>query len=112
MKIKLSLLKKIIISRLLNRITKERDFYKEKAEFLSYNDKEKKFIYFVMSHSLNGEFIWPMLPDPTMGETFINKIKEEHKEISNWIRENPFKFNLAKKGYYYKFYNLNKNEKY
>ncbi len=39
-----------------------------------------------------------------MGEEFINKIKKEHKEIGNWIRENPFKFDLAKKGYYYKFY--------
>ena len=108
MKIKLSFLKKIVISKLINkvnRITKERDFYKEKVEFLS-NEKEKKFIYFIMSHSINGEFIWPMLPDPTMGEEFINKIEKEHKEISNWIKENPFKFDLAKKGYYYKFYKI------
>lgn len=107
MKIKLSFLKKIVISKLINkvnRITKERDFYKKKVEFLSYSDKEKNFIYFVMSHSINGEFIWPILPDPTMGEEFINKIKKEHEEIRTWIIENPFKFDLAKKGYYYKFY--------
>ncbi len=64
MKTKLSHLRKFVISRLINkvnRITKERDFYKEKVEFLS-NEKEKKFIYFVMSHSINGEFCWPMLP--------------------------------------------------
>ena len=30
------------------------------------------------------------------------KAKKEHEEKSNWIRENPFKFDLAKKGYYYK----------
>lgn len=110
MKVKLLHLRKFIISRLINkinRITKERDFYKEKVEFLS-NEKEKKFVYFIMSHSINGEFCWPMLPDPTMGEEFINKVKKEHEEIGNWIRENPFKFDLATKGYYYKFYNLNK----
>ena len=107
MKIKLFFLKEIVISKLINRvnrITKERDFYKKKVEFLSYSDKEKNFIYFIMSHFINGEFIWPILPDPTMGEEFINKIKKEHEEIRTWIIENPFKFDLAKKGYYYKFY--------
>ena len=53
MKVKLLHLRKFVISRLINkinRITKERDFYKEKVEFLS-NEKEKKFVYFIMSHS-------------------------------------------------------------
>ena len=53
MKVKLLHLRKFVISRLINkinRITKERDFYKEKVEFLS-NEKEKKFVYFIMCKS-------------------------------------------------------------
>lgn len=67
-------------------------------------DKDKRFAYFVMSHTVDTDrgrqFIWPVLPDPNMGEEFCNKIKEEHKEIMDWVSKNPDKVILAEHGFY------------
>lgn len=68
---------------------------------------EKEIVYFVMSHtveSVNGkrEFMFPELPHPDMGEEFIQKIKKQFEEVSEWMRANPDKFRMAKLGYYLK----------
>lgn len=68
---------------------------------------EKKIIYFIMSHSVDmgGKmtFQWPVLPDPTMGVEFIEKIKAEHAEIAEWIKKNHVAFWQAQNGYYKRF---------
>lgn len=63
---------------------------------------ERNTMYFIMSHTdMNtNEFMWPCLPDPAMGEEFVNNVKKGHAGIAQWIKENPEKFELAKKGYY------------
>lgn len=67
---------------------------------------EKDIIYFIISHTIkykNGykKFKWPVLPDLSMGEDFIKKIKQQHKVIKQWMLRNPEKVKLAEKGYYH-----------
>ena len=75
---------------------------------------EKEIMYFISSHShpidtnkdrgmaLVNTFQWPIMPDPAMGEDFLNKTKDKFKEIEKWIEKNPEKFKLAERGYYKK----------
>ena len=67
-------------------------------------DKDKRFAYFVMSHTVDTDrgrqFIWPIEPDPTMGKDFCEKIKREHDDIRKWMRDNPDKVTLAEHGFY------------
>lgn len=65
---------------------------------------EKEIMYFItmFSRSIEGKmtFQWPALPDPQMGEEFVNEIKVQFAVVEKWIKENPDKFNLAQRGYY------------
>ena len=68
---------------------------------------ERRIMYFIFSHSVkredpNGEkeFIWPMSPNPSMGEEFCNKIAKEHAEIREWMENNPEKVKMAEYGRY------------
>ena len=71
------------------------------AETLS---QDMKISYFISSNSQKngGEktFIWPPLPDISMGEEFIKAIKVWHYQVEVWIQDNPDRFKSAVNGVY------------
>lgn len=75
------------------------------------DDKELRFIYFIMSHTVeanNGrrQFAWPIVPSPEMGQEFRERIEREHDEIKAWMKTNRDKVYLAEHGFYLK--NINR----
>ena len=60
--------------------------------------------YFISSNSSNhgGEkrFVWPQLPDKSMGDEFIQEVKALHYKVEVWIHDNPERFKSAVNGIY------------
>ena len=55
--------------------------------------------YFISSNSSNhgGEkrFVWPQLPDKSMGNDFIQEVKALHYKVVVWIQYNHERFKSA-----------------
>ncbi len=66
--------------------------------------QDKQIIYFIISNTTNHghekKFVWPPLPDISMGEEFIQEVKAWHYQVKIWIQDNPNRFKSAVNGVY------------
>ena len=63
---------------------------------------EQEIVYFIHQFATarfdtDRKFIFPVLPNPEMGEEFYNKHVKIHKEVSDWMKQNPDKIDEAER---------------